>query len=84
MDLPNPHLRVIANRDGAAILDTKAGRISTLNASGAYVWQALTRGDELETIAEGLSHQTGESIEAVKEDVMDFIRALKKQDLLLS
>ena len=76
------HLRVIANQDGAAILDTKAGRISTLNTSGAYIWQALERGEDIETIALGLSRDTGEQIEAVKKDVADFIDALKKQDLL--
>lgn len=78
------HLRAIVTRDGAAILDTKAGRISTLNASGAYVWQALEHGDELETIAEGLSRQTGEPTETVKRDLVEFIEALKKQNLLLS
>jgi hypothetical protein len=76
------HLRVIANQDGAAILDTKAGRISTLNTSGAYIWQALERGEDIEAIAQGLSRDTGEQIEAVKKDVADFIDALKKQDLL--
>ena len=76
------HLRVIANQDGAAILDTKAGRISTLNTSGAYIWQALERGEDIESIAQGLARDTGEQIEAVKKDVADFIEALKKQDLL--
>jgi Coenzyme PQQ synthesis protein D (PqqD) len=77
------NLRIIVNQDGAAILDTKAGRISTLNSSGAYVWQALERGEEIEAIAEALARQTGEPIEAVKEDVVDFLEALKKQNLLL-
>ena len=76
------HLRVIANQDGAAILDTKAGRISTLNTSGAYIWKALERGESIETITQGLSRDTGEQIEAVKKDVADFIEDLKKQDLL--
>ena len=77
------HLRAIVNQDGAAILDTKAGRISTLNASGAYVWQAVRRGEEIETIAKGLAQQTGEPIEAVKEDVIDFVESLKERGLLL-
>lgn len=77
------HLRVIVNQDGAAILDIKAGRISTLNTSGAHIWQALGRGEEIETIAEALARQSGEPIEAVKKDVVDFIETLKKQGLLL-
>ena len=76
------HLRVIANQDGAAILDTKAGRISTLNTSGAYIWQALERSEDIETIAQVLSRDTGEQMEVVKRDVADFIDALKKQGLL--
>lgn len=76
------HLRVIANQDGAAILNIKAGKISTLNTSGAYIWQALERGADIESIAQGLSRETGEQLEAVKKDVTDFIDALKKQDLL--
>jgi hypothetical protein len=78
------HLRAIANQDGAAILDTKAGRITTLNSSGACVWQSLERGEGIETIAERLARETGEPMEAVKEDVADFIAALKKQDLFPS
>jgi hypothetical protein len=76
------HFRVIVNQDGAAILDTKAGRISTLNASGAYIWQALERGEDIESIAQGLARETGEPIDAVKTDMADFIEALKRQDLL--
>jgi DNA integrity scanning protein DisA with diadenylate cyclase activity len=78
----NTHLRAIANQDGAAILDTKAGKITTLNSSGAFVWQSLERGEGIETIAERLARETGKPMEVVKEDVGDFIKALKKQDLL--
>ena len=46
------HLRAIANQDGAAILDTKAGRITTLNSTGAFVWQSLKSGEGIETISQ--------------------------------
>ena len=78
----NAHLRAIVNQDGAAILDTRAGTMSTLNTSGAYVWQALERGEDLETIAMGLARGTGEEVDAVRKDVQDFIDALEKHDLL--
>lgn len=78
----NAHLRAIVNQDGAAILDTRAGTMSTLNTSGAYVWQALERGEDLETIATGLARGTGEEVDAVRKDVQDFIDALEKHDLL--
>ena len=77
------HLRATVNQDEAAILDLKAGRISTLNSSGAYVWQALGRGEEIDTISEGLAQQTGEAVDVVKQDIVEFLEALKKQGLLL-
>lgn len=82
MTVEHNHFRVIVNQDGAAILDTKAGTISTINASGAYIWQALERGEDIESIAQGLARETGEPIEAVKTDMADFIESLKRQDLL--
>jgi hypothetical protein len=78
----NSHLRIVANADGAAILDTKAGSISTLNPTGAQVWQALERGEDLEAIAAGLARETGEHIAMVRKDLEDFIDALKRQNLL--
>ena len=75
------HLRVIVNQDGAAILDSNAGRITTLNSTGAYVWRALERGEEVGAIATDLAHASGKPIEVVRQDLVGFIDALKKQDL---
>ena len=82
MTLQNPRYRVILNQDGAAILDTTAGKITTLNTTGAFVWQALERGEEIETIIEGLARAMGEQREVIQGDVLDFVKVLKKQDLL--
>jgi hypothetical protein len=76
------HLRANVHQDGAAILDRRAGRISTLNSSGAYIWQALGRGEEIDTISEGLAQQTGEAVDAVKQDIVEFLEALKKHGIL--
>lgn len=76
------HLRTIVNRDGAAVLDTAQGSISTLNSTGAYVWQGLERGDSLETIVANLSHETGAACEVVERDVRDFVETLRAQQLL--
>jgi Coenzyme PQQ synthesis protein D (PqqD) len=77
----NLHLRTMVNADGAAILDTKRGKISTLNTTGAYVWQALERGEDVETIAVNLARETGEQLDRLKRDVLEFIDDLKKQHL---
>jgi hypothetical protein len=81
MDMGNSHLRTVANVDGAAILDTEAGQITTLNSTGAMVWQALDRGEEPDAIAATIARETGEQIEVVKKDVGDFIEALRKKNL---
>jgi hypothetical protein len=76
------HLRTIVNEDGAAVLDTKLGSISTLNSTGAYVWQGLERGDSLEIIIANLARETGEQSEILERDVRDFVERLKAEQLL--
>jgi hypothetical protein len=76
------NLRTIVNEDGAVILDTKLGTILTLNTTGAYIWQALERGESYETIAMNLAHETGEQLDLVEHDVRLFIESLRAQRLL--
>jgi hypothetical protein len=76
------HLRTVANEDGAAILNTESGALSTLNATGAYVWETLLRGADEPTIIAGLAHETGESSEVVTADVRAFLASLKEHTLL--
>lgn len=76
------HLRTITNQDGAAILDISRGKITTLNPTGAYVWQALERGDSLEAIVANLAFETGGQVDTLKHDVREFVDALKRQRLL--
>lgn len=82
--MANQHkrLRAIVNQNGAAILDNESGRISTLNPTGALVWQALGRGEPVAQIAAELSRMTGEPLEAIREDVVTFIDTLTAQHLL--
>lgn len=82
MTIENPHLHTVVDQDGAAILDVERGLISTLNPTGAAVWQGLKRGDALETIVANLARQTGEEALTVERDVRDFIETLKENHLL--
>lgn len=75
-------LRSIANHDGAAILDIDRGTITTLNATGAFVWQELGRGQTTDAIITALAERTGESIPTIASDVRDFIEDLASRDLL--
>ncbi|HEY1500925.1 MAG TPA: PqqD family protein [Acidobacteriaceae bacterium] len=78
----NSHLRTIVNEDGAAVLDTKQGTISTLNSTGAYIWQALERGEREEEIVDGLARDTGSPPDAIRQDVSDFLAALRERRML--
>jgi hypothetical protein len=82
MSKGNPRLRSVANADGAAILDTEAGQITTLNSTGALVWKALERGQDVETIVVNVACETGQQIDDVRKDMQDFIDALRKLNLL--
>lgn len=75
------HLRTVDNEDGAAVLNTKSGRLSTLNPTGAYVWRGLERGDSVESIVESLARETGVLRETVERDVRAFLEELRKQGL---
>ena len=83
MGKDSSHLRVVANTDGAVILDTRRGIISTLNPTGAYVWQALERGEAVEAIAANLARETDGEVNAREQDVREFIDVLKEKQLLV-
>jgi hypothetical protein len=78
----DPQLRTVVDQDGAAILDVERGLISTLNPTGAYVWERLQRGETIETIILDLAHESGEEVFLVDRDVRVFIEALREKRLL--
>ena len=82
MAIENPHLKTVVDQDGAAILDIEQGLVSTLNPTGAYVWQRLQHGEALETIIANLAHETGEESLLVERDVCEFVEDLKQKRLL--
>ena len=80
---PEPsHLKTMVNQDGAAILNVTAGTITTLNVTGAFVWQGLQRGEDADMIAQNLARETGEAAAVIKKDVVEFIDVMKKEKLL--
>jgi hypothetical protein len=82
MALANPNIHTVVDQDGAAILDVERGLISTLNPTGAYVWQGLERGETLATIITNLVHETGEERLVVEHDVHEFVQTLRDKHLL--
>ena len=82
MNPANHSLRSVANQDGAAILDVKHGTLTTLNTTGAYVWEAVKQGQSLDFIVANLAQQTGQDIATVEQDVRGFVEILKHKQLL--
>jgi len=75
-------LKVVVNDDGAAILDIENDSISTLNPTGASVWQGLQRGESIDTIIASLARETGEEFALIERDVRAFIEDLNQKHLL--
>ena len=75
------HLRTIVNQDGAVILNSMAGTITTLNSTGAFVWQGLERGESADMIAQNLARETGEEVAVIRIDLLGFIDSMKKAKL---
>jgi len=76
------HLRTIVNQDGAAILNSTTGTIVVLNSTGAFVWQALERGEDPVIITQDLARETGMQVEALERDVRLFVQDLRDRQLL--
>jgi Coenzyme PQQ synthesis protein D (PqqD) len=77
------HLRTATTADGAVVLDTRRGTITTLNSTGAFVWEALERGEDLTTIVKSLTRETNMHLDSFEQDVREFIDVLKQRQLLV-
>jgi hypothetical protein len=77
-----PNLKAIVNEDGAVILDIERDSMSTLNPTGAYVWQRLQRGETIEMIIANLARETGEDHLLVERDLREFVAELQRKQLM--
>jgi hypothetical protein len=82
MSLSRTHLRSIVDQDGAVILDMERNTMSTLNPTGAYVWEGLQQGKLVDEIIANLAHETGSDLNIVDGDVHAFLEELKLKRLL--
>ena len=76
MTATNEHLRTVTSNDGAAVLDVERGLITTLNATGAYVWERLQRCEPIDEIVTSLARDTGQDCAIVRRDVEAFLHQL--------
>jgi hypothetical protein len=77
-----PNLRSIVDHDGAVILDIPHNAMSTLNPTGAYIWERLQRGVPITEIVSELSRDTGTDEAVVASDVEGFMNQLKSKQLI--
>ncbi len=77
-----PDLRSATNQDGATILDALKGQMITLNPTGAYVWDKLSRGMSVEETIVALAIETNTDEQLVADDVRSFLTELATKGLL--
>ena len=77
-----PHIRSIVDHDGAVILDAPRNSMTTLDSSGAYIWERLQRGLQVDAIVAELARDTGEDELVVARDVEEFMEQLKSKHLV--
>jgi hypothetical protein len=82
MSLSSTHLRSVVDQDGAVILDVERNAMSTLNFTGAYVWEGLQQGKLIDEIIESLARETGTDRLLVDQDVRAFMDDLKLKHLM--
>jgi hypothetical protein len=78
-----PHTRVIADQDGAVVLDIKRNATFGLNPTTSFVWRGLEQQLAVEEIVTSLSAETGETISVVRGDVLEFIQDLRGRRMLV-
>lgn len=80
-DIPS-HVRTVINGDGCVILNSRTGTITTLNSTGAFIWGALQRREDISTIINELVRESGASTSDIESDVRHFLDAIRKEHLL--
>jgi hypothetical protein len=77
-----PNIRSVVDHDGAVLLDIPRNAMTTLNSTGAYVWERLNRGMSVAAVVAELSKDTGVDEAIVGADVEVFLEELKSRHLM--
>jgi hypothetical protein len=78
-----PHVRIIADQDGAIVLDIKRNATFGLNVTTTYIWQKLEQRLPIGEIAKKLAIETEEDPAVVEADVFDFIQELRRNKMIV-
>ena len=72
----------ILDRDGAVILDTKAGKYYSLNRVAADVWRGIEAGRPLDAVVADLAAKYDQSHDNIASDVDALVAALQRLGLV--
>jgi hypothetical protein len=77
-----PNLYSVVDNDGAVILDIAHNTLTTLDATGAYIWHRIEQGVRPEAIIASLAQDTGEDPEVIRNDLDEFLGSLRSSQLV--
>jgi hypothetical protein len=75
-------VRSTQTEDGRIVLDIRRGQMFSLNVVGSRILELIEHGWDEARIAEEISRSYAMSIEVVRTDVHDFIKALRQHEIL--
>ncbi len=78
-----PHIRTIADQDGAIILDIKRNANFGLDQATTFILTRIQNGSSIDEIVKELAETTGEAPSVVESDVLEFIADLRKNKIIL-
>jgi hypothetical protein len=78
-----PHVRIIADQDGAVVLDIKRNATFGLNLTTTYIWRKLEQRFSVEQIVTELARETEENPVAVESDVLEFLQQLRERRMIV-
>lgn len=82
MPVVKSDLRSLVTAEGATILDYEADELTTLNATGGYIWAQIRDGVTIGAIVDDLVQRTGQDPLVISNDVDEFLNHLASRHLL--
>lgn len=70
------YVQSVTENGETMLLDTRVEQFLALNATGAFIWERLQRGDSIASIVEALVKTTGADAVEVERDTREFIEGL--------
>jgi len=77
-------VRSASTADGKILLDTRDGRMFSVNVTGSKILELLEQGLDEQGIAERISDDCAGNLAAIRTDVHEFIEALQKHRIVPS